>query len=251
MSNNTVSVILSLHKRQNEFENQINCLLQQTKKVDQIMVWSSSENHIPLIKEIEKKYSIQIRYGITNTIGVWGRFSFALNADAEFIYIMDDDIFPGKKYIERCVDKFNQYGGCIISPSGLKFHNIPFAFVGYDRYGWSSYPETELSDHEVDYGQHGWFFHKDFLSYFWREMPNDSYSKFAGEDMHFSHMISKYTLYKTLVLKHDKEDIDGFANDPRNEAYYLGWDENGISTNNGISEMEKVLMEKVRNGWLN
>lgn len=248
--NNTVTVLLSLHKRQKEFENQINCLLNQTKKVDSIMVWCSNYENLTLIREIEDKYSIQIKYGITNIPGVWGRFSFALNADTDFIYIMDDDIFPGPRYIEECVHKFYEYGGCVISPSGLKFQGTPSSLVGYDRYGWNSYPETEISDHEVDYGQHGWFFHKQFLPYFWKELPEDSYSKFAGEDMHLSHMVTKYTDHKTIVMKHNKDDLDSFANDPRNEAYSLGWDENGISTIMGIGEMEKILKQKVKNGWL-
>lgn len=250
---NSVSVLLSIHKRPHVFESQINCLIDQTKKIDQIMVWCSSIDHVELIQNIQSKYALDIQYGITNVPGVWGRFGFALNTDTDFVYIMDDDLFPGKKYIQRCIDKFYEYEGCVISPSGLKFAQNPSSFyTPYVRYGWTSYPTTEHEDHEVDYGQHGWFIHREFLSYFWKNLPDVTYSKFAGEDMHVSHMLSKYTHHKTIVLKHDtNEDFDLWSNNPNHEYFLTGADHNGISYNKGIVEMNDVIMKKIKEGWLN
>lgn len=245
----TIGVVLSLHKRSHGFENQIKCLLDQTKKIDEIFVWLSQSDHLKLIEDIEEKYSIKITHGCSNVPGVWGRFSFALNLNTDFIYIMDDDVFPGKKYLERCVYEFYENEGCIISPSGLRFYSTPRSFVGYERFGWNSYPKDETENHEVHYGQHGWFFHRDFLPYFWRELPKESYSKYAGEDMHFSHMISKYTEHKTIVLSHHSDDLDSFSNDPRNEGFDYGNDTNGIAYNRGLKEMEYILLDKVKNGW--
>jgi hypothetical protein len=58
---------------------------------------------------------------------------------------------------------------------------------------------------EVDIVGHSWFFSRDMLSVFWRELPNPN-DKFVGEDMHFSHMIQKYTDMKTYVPPHPVSD---------------------------------------------
>jgi hypothetical protein len=54
---------------------------------------------------------------------------------------------------------------------------------------------------------HSWFFKKEWLSDYWRELPDPKYD-ICGEDMHFSYMLQKYKNLPTFVPPHPKDDME-------------------------------------------
>jgi hypothetical protein len=58
---------------------------------------------------------------------------------------------------------------------------------------------------EADIVGHSWFFERELLTAFWRELPDPKFDR-AGEDIHFSYMLQKYlglaalTLYRNSYL---------------------------------------------------
>jgi hypothetical protein len=75
-------------------------------------------------------------------------------------------------------------------------------FEHYIRFGW---PHNNKNVQEVDWTGHSWFFEKEWLSTYWRELPDPKY-KTCGEDMHFSYMIQKYLGLKSYVPPHPADD---------------------------------------------
>lgn len=245
---NSISAVLTICNRSYSFEDQVKYLLDQTIKIEELLVWCFKKEHLDLVTEIEKKYNISVKSGYCGFPTVWSRFAFALNTYSDYIILLDDDIFPGKKYLERCLDEYKREPSVIVA-SGIKFNsNSPESFSSYNRYGWGNYPDNLDSNVEVHYGGHSWFAHRKVFSTFWNEFDK-KYSSFAGEDMHISHMAKKYLNLKTKVLSHNIEDPDGMSNHPDSKGFLYGHDKNGLSYNLGIKEIEKVFKYKVEENW--
>jgi hypothetical protein len=145
---------------------------------------------------------IPTAYSNTN-LGVWARFAYALNCDTEYICIFDDDTIPGARWIENCLNTMKSHEG-LLGTSGHLYsipnpnvHQSSF-FENYLRFGWT---HNNTATIEVDLVGHSWFFKREWLSVFWRELPNPIY-KTCGEDMHFSYMLQKYLGLKTYVPPH-------------------------------------------------
>ena len=96
-----ITVILNGYKRPQFLKEQINAIENQTIKPKEIMLWQNNsegfENIVPnnIITAVSNK-----------NLGVWARFSYALNAKTEYICIFDDDTIPGSKWFENCLDLF-------------------------------------------------------------------------------------------------------------------------------------------------
>lgn len=245
----SVSAVLTICNREYSFQDQIECLLNQSVKIEEILVWCFKKEHLDLISETNKKYNLNLKFGYCGYPTVWSRFSFALNTYSDYIILLDDDIFPGKKYIERCLNEYKKEPSIIVA-SGIKFSsNNPQGFYSYVRYGWDKYPQN-LDTMEVHYGGHSWFAHRKVFSTFWNEY-NKKYPEFAGEDMHISHMAKKYLNMKTKVLSHDANDLDGISNHPESKGYLYGHDKNGLSYSLGISKIQEVFKYKLEENWFN
>jgi GT2 family glycosyltransferase len=72
-----ITVILTKYKRPHLLENQFISLRNQTLKPDEILVCDNS----------------------LQNLGVWARFSMALNAKSDFVCVIDDDTIPGIKWL--------------------------------------------------------------------------------------------------------------------------------------------------------
>ena len=173
-----VTVILTKYKRSHLLEEQWNSVKNQTIKPTQILVCDNS----------------------IQNLGVWSRFSLALNAKTEYVCIIDDDTIPGERWIENCLKNMEEqvglYGTCgYIFKSNEKYQD------NYQRVGWDNPNEIRT---QVDYVVHNWFFKKEWLKYYWSEIPNSKYW-LCGEDMNFSYQLQKQGI-NTFVPPHPKND---------------------------------------------
>ena len=74
----------------------------------------------------------------------------------------------------------------------------------------------------MDYVGHAWFFEREWLTAFWRELPSPDLFAFegephalcAGEDMHFSYTLQKYLGLGTYVPPHPIADRSLWGSDP-------------------------------------
>ena len=112
------------------------------------------------------------------------------------------------------------------------------------RPGWPTPNEHVV---QADYLGHAWFFKREWLSAFWRELPDLEQPMIVGEDMHFSAMLQKYMNINTYVPPHPLEDKELWGSQPES-AWEIGQDENAISMNLENIDLMTQEMKKYRNG---
>jgi hypothetical protein len=197
----SISVILSGYKRFHTLPEQFNAIKNQTIKPNEILFW---QNYPGYATNFDFSVLKQVKHTNSNeNFGVWARFAHALNCKSKYICIFDDDTIPGTKWLENCLKSYKEKPG-LYGTIGL-IYKSPETYMGAQRVGWDGINNEETM--EVDIVGHAWFFEREMLSDFWRELP-DFEDFYVGEDMHFSHMIQKYTNLKTYVPPHpigDKE----------------------------------------------
>lgn len=91
------------------------------------------------------------------------RFSVGLSVDFEYLYLLDDDVFPECGYIENCLH-FIRRKKCIIGSSGIALSNLD-ENKGQKYHGFRFWHRTpNYSDlkceHQVDFPLHSYFMNK-------------------------------------------------------------------------------------------
>jgi hypothetical protein len=199
-----ITVILNAYKRQQFLEQQISCVLSQTVSPECILVWNNGD-------ELDLKLygdKVMIANHSHNT-GVWSRFAYALNAQTEYVCILDDDTFPESKFFESCLKQMATEPA-LLGTRGLRFLSSS-KYAPNIQIGWNAPNEkTEV----VDIVGHAWFFKRVWLSAFWRELPTIGTSRLVGEDMHFSFMLQKYLGVRTMVPPHPLSEPEIWGSNP-------------------------------------
>jgi hypothetical protein len=156
-------------------------------------------------------------------VGVWGRFAFARDARTTYVCVLDDDVIPGARWLENCLETMRTHRG-LLGALGIVHHGTG-SFTEHRRVGWCApNPNVEV----VDYVGHAWFFEREWLTAFWRELPSRELfadesvpqGPCAGEDMHFSYTLQKYLGLGTYVPPHPVADRSLWGSDPDLAAAY-------------------------------
>jgi|ERR1035437_3157928 hypothetical protein len=251
--NDTITVILNGYERGLCLNEQYNALQQSTIKPNEILLWYNQ----PEIGDINYDIMEKVPTAFSNlNMGVWARFSYALNAKSEYICIFDDDMIPGKKWLENCMSTMKTHTG-LLGSVGLLYllpnppQNSSY-YEKYIRFGWINNGHVDISV-QVDLVGHVWFFKKEWLSYFWRELPDPKYN-ICGEDMHFSYMLQKYANIKTYVPPHpinDKEMWGNIIDDKYAADSNSLWETNKESLNGEPFKnlMNEFFIDQRKNGW--
>jgi hypothetical protein len=253
-SKDMITAILSGYKRGRYLDEQLEALNNQTVKPTEILLWyNRPEDGSEINHEIGSK--IPVAYSNHN-FGVWARFAFALNAKNPYVCIFDDDTIPGSKWFENCLETIRSYQGLLGTIGIVYIDPLPVGSLHcayhstQERWGWRR-PNDEVK--EVDFVGHAWFFKKEWLSAYWRELPDPKYN-ICGEDMHFSFMLQKYLGIKTYVPPHKHNDIQTWGS-IKGEQY--GGDSNALSITNQLALdgspfynlMDQYFLEQRRRGW--
>ncbi len=235
-----ISVILTAYNRLQYIDKQIEAIRSQSIKVNEILIWQNDftkEKNVEFQKDI---YHVRS----SHNFGVWSRFSLALNCKSDYICIFDDDTIPGKNWLKNCLDTIELKNG-LIGTRGVRFASEKEYIVGQE-FGWNN-PNEKIQ--EVDIVGHSWFFKRDWLSYFWRELPKIKASNYVGEDIHFSYVLQKYLELSTYVPPHPKNDKSLWGSD-YSLAMKIGTDHNAISYNDTrLREMDLILKFYVQSGF--
>lgn len=235
-----ITVILNAYKRTNHINNQVNAVKAQSIRPNEIILWqnNSSKNEIlKLQNDIKHIYS-------SYNFGVWARFSAALNSKNEYVCVFDDDTIPGTNWLKNCLETIKKKNG-LLGSRGVRFASKKKYLVGQE-YGWNN-PNDETK--EVDIVGHSWFFKREWLSYFWRELPDFNKFTLVGEDIHFSYVLQKFLGINTYVPPHPKSDTSLWGSN-KNIALKIGADEHAISYNDKrLLEMNQCYLEYLEKGF--
>lgn len=221
-----ITVVLNAFKRQQYLRQQIECVLSQSIPAERVLIWNNGEQ-LDLSGYGDK---VMIANNSHN-LGVWSRFAYALNAETEFVCMLDDDTFPAPRFFESCLDQMAKEPA-LLGARGLRFLSAT-RYHPFVSYGWDAPNEkTEV----VDIVGHAWFFKREWLGAFWRELPEPETSRLVGEDMHFSFMLQKHLGIRTMVPPHPQTDRSIWGSDPE-LAMRLG------TSKEAVSQGEDVLLK--------
>ena len=234
-----ITVVLNAFKRQQYLQKQINCVLSQTVPAQKILVWS---NGVKL--DIENSGEQVVIANNSENFGVWSRFTYALNAETEYICMLDDDTFPGNRFFENCLKQMS-IEPALLGARGLRFLSN-YRYHPFRSFGWDS-PNEKAE--VVDIVGHAWFFKREWLSAFWHELPPLGSSRLVGEDMHFSAMLQKYLGIKTMVPPHPVSDYSLWGSDPE-LAVLLGTSKEAVSQGEeALLKFDAALKRYTENGF--
>ena len=237
MSKEDITVIFNGYKRLRLLNSQWNNIAKQTVNPRDIFIWVNNADVDQTIHPSIEKHATIAR--CNKNLGVWSRFFYALNCTTEYICVIDDDTFPGDMWLENCMNHITKKD-CLYGSRGVIFRDKNNYRDHYDV-GWTA-PNEEVT--QVDLVGHNWFFKKEYLTAYLRELPKDNYS-IAGEDMHFSYALQKFMNIGTYVPPHPSNNTRLWGSNHK-----LGWssgtDSAAIShTSTGLSQMQKYFNELV------
>lgn len=231
-----VACLMAAYRRPQHLRAQWEALKAQSIRVDEIALWLNyhpdAQFEEDLLREIPHVRSTNRNWG------VWPRFLFAYELDAEFICVLDDDTIPGSRWIENCLRTMQDHEGLlgtvgIIFPRGTRGPQY--------KVGWPN-PRNEVT--EVDIVSHAWFFRRDWLRYYVVE-PRQSAST-CGEDYHFSVALQKHLGLGTYVPPHDPSDRSEWGSTHGD----LGVDPVALYLQPGESEKKEAMHNAyLRAGW--
>jgi glycosyltransferase involved in cell wall biosynthesis len=190
---NLVTVVMNSYKRPHTILEQYHAIKNQTVKDISIMCWfngSIDKNNYP------QEFINNVTCAFSNkNLGVWARFSYAINASSKYVCVVDDDTMFGNMWIENCLNTISQKRG-LLGCRGVRMKDD--SFYNYPSCNYDSISGGNENIEQVDIMGHCWFFEKDWLRAYWAEMPQEI-PPFGGEDMHFSYAIQKHFGLNTYV----------------------------------------------------
>lgn len=238
-----ITAILNGYKRPFFLPEQLSAINNQSIKPKEIMMWKNGTVEFP--QHLLNNITVA---SCNKNLGVWARFALALNATTEYICILDDDTIPGNRWFENCIQTMQTHEG-LLGTIGIVFRHSSSYYIEY-RVGWDGLNNTE--PHRVDLVGHSWFFKREWLSTYWRELPNVEFfnsinnNYICGEDIHFSWMLKKYLGLNTYVPPHPLNDKSLWGS---LKGWEYGTEPNGISMNWGNSGIEQYFVHAISSGY--
>lgn len=205
-----IVAILTAYKR-DYFIEQIDALLEQTLKVDRIVIFNNGNLNLSHLKE---KYGDKINL-INSELNTkfWGRFAIANLFNTEYVLMLDDDTIPDVRWVENCL-RLSTEKNCIVTGNGRSIDNV-------DCLGDGGYVNE---DTKIGFGGHSWFYKKEWLKYFITDAPLN-YD--TGEDITFSALCKLRGGIETWIPKQSGETSahkNSYAGDQHASYQLNNWD---------------------------
>jgi hypothetical protein len=235
-----ISCIVNCYKRWNGILDIVKALEQQTLLPQEIHILFNTLPPPELLQSLRNRSSITNIVCSDLNLGVWNRFAYALNTKTEYICMFDDDTVPGNKWLESCQSSMQTKEG-LYGTVGLRLFDRE-CYMNHQRIGWPA-PNADIE--LVDLVGHSWFFKREWLSSYWRDLPPTSGFDFMGEDMHMSYAIQKYLNLPTYVPPHPQDDRSYWGS----IASQRGIDEHAISMTGKASRMDSAVKRLIKLGW--
>ncbi|XP_038706317.1 uncharacterized protein LOC120001880 [Tripterygium wilfordii] len=225
-----VTVILNHFKRKTLCA-QLDSLLQQTLPFHHVWVIAFGSPNEVLLKRIVDSYNDTRISFISSSYDFkyYGRFQMALQTEADLVYILDDDMIPGKKMLQILshVAGTNKYKNSVLGSIGriLPFRQKDFTFPSYRKFRSKeaglylpdpAYDITIDKIVQVDFLSSSWFLSAELVKTLFIEAP---FTFITGEDLHLSYQLQKYRNAGSFVLPVDPNDKETWGDSEHRLAY--------------------------------
>lgn len=148
------AAIITLWKRKDYLEEQLEALKNQTKKVSSILI-VKNENHFEIDDKLVDKYGLKIISSDINSL--YTRWIIGYLLDEDYIYVLDDDVIPGEKWVEISINALKKYNA-LVGPSGRK------AVLNNDP-AWKSVETFDGQDQLCDWVCNSYFFKREWIKF--------------------------------------------------------------------------------------
>ncbi|KAG1359768.1 hypothetical protein COCNU_08G012140 [Cocos nucifera] len=225
-----ITVILNHFKRKTLCA-QLDSLLNQTLPFHHVWVLSfGSPNELALKRIVEGYNNPRISFiSSSYDFKYYGRFQMALQTEADFVYILDDDMIPGKKMLEILahVGGTDKYKNSVLGSIGriLPFRQKDFTFPSYRKFRSKeaglylpdpAYDITVERIVQVDFLSSSWFLSAQLVKALFIETP---FTFMTGEDLHLSYQLQKYRNAGSYVLPVDPNNKETWGDSEHRLAY--------------------------------
>lgn len=225
-----VTVILNHFKRKTLCA-QLDSLLHQTLPFHHVWVLSfGSPNELSLRRIVESYNDSRISFiSSSYDFKYYGRFQMALQTEADLVYVLDDDMIPGKKMLQILshVAGTDKYKNSVLGSIGriLPFRQKDFTFPSYRKFRAKeaglylpdpAYDITVDRIVQVDFLSSSWFLSAELVKTLFIETP---FTFMTGEDLHLSYQLQKYRNAYSYVLPVDPSDKDTWGDSEHRLAY--------------------------------
>lgn len=195
-----VTVILNHFKRKTLCA-QLDSLLQQTLPFHHVWVLSFGSPNEASLKRIVDGYNDSRISFISSSYDFkyYGRFQMALQTEADLVYIVDDDMIPGRKMLQILshVAGTEKYKNSVLGSIGriLPFRQKDFTFPSYRKFRSKeaglylpdpAYDITVEKIVQVDFLSSSWFLSAELVKTLFIEAPM---TFMTGEDLHLRYVL--------------------------------------------------------------
>lgn len=196
-----ITVILNHFKRKT-LCSQIESLLHQTLPFHHVWVLSfGSPNELSLKRIVESYNDSRISFiSSSYDFKYYGRFQMALQTEADLVYIVDDDMIPGRKMLQILahVAGTEKYKNSVLGSIGriLPFRQKDFTFPSYRKFRSKeaglylpdpAYNITVDKIVQVDFLSSSWFLSAEHVKTLFTETP---FTFATGEDLHLRYVMA-------------------------------------------------------------
>ncbi|GAB2233692.1 hypothetical protein Droror1_Dr00002921 [Drosera rotundifolia] len=225
-----VTVILNHFKRKT-LCSQLDSLLQQTLPFHHVWVLAFGSPNEQSLKRIVETYNDTRISFISSTYDFkyFGRFQMALQTEGDLVYILDDDMIPGKRMLEIMshVAGTEKYQNVVLGSIGriLPFRMKDFTFPSYRKFGIKeaglylpdpAYDILVEKVVQVDFLSSSWFLSSELVKTLFIEDP---FTFMTGEDLHLSYLLQKYRDAGSFVVPVDPSDKETWGDSEHRLAY--------------------------------
>ncbi|KAF7154394.1 hypothetical protein RHSIM_Rhsim01G0215800 [Rhododendron simsii] len=225
-----VTVILNHFKRKTLCA-QLESLLNQTLPFHHVWVIAfGSPNELSLKRIVDSYNDSRISFiSSTYDFKYYGRFQMALQTEADLVYVLDDDMIPGRKMLQILshVAGTEKYKNSVLGSIGriLPFRQKDLTFPSYRKFR-SKEAGLYLPDPaydilvnkivQVDFLSSSWFLSAELVKTLFIETP---LTFMTGEDLHLSYQLQKYRNAGSFVLPVDPNDKETWGDSEHRLAY--------------------------------
>ena len=244
-STEDVTAVLTVYKRPQYLQEQLEALYNQTIKPKSIIVVKNFAEGIEF-PTLPEYLTHNIKFIDSNTnFGVWTRFAIALLADTKYVCVFDDDTIPGRRWFENCLKSMKIREG-LYGTIGIRFPAPSYVFNHSDKFGWSN---PNVSTEEVDIVGHAWFMKREWIHHLWNYNPSFNHDLKCGEDINLSFYLQKAGI-PSLVPPHPPGYYEVYGSHPASGWNY-GTDKDAISNEaDAYSNFNTSLMSAIKNGFM-
>ncbi len=240
-----ISVVLTAWQRPQLLEEQVERILEQSVRPQEIVLWYNAPPRKLFFFErkqmVEFRNSKYVKKIICDfNFGVIPRFTLAACLEGDYVCIFDDDTMPGERWFENClhyVDDKKVMCGTI----GLRYLSVSGQRVETEtpRMGWEGMNEQF---EYVDLVGHSWFFRREWAPFFWDAEP---ICRDFGEDIHFCAMLANHGI-KVGCPPHPEGDRSLWGS-VKGE---LGIDKVAISSQDRSKDYARCVQHVLNNGYV-